>query len=904
MNILYSIIILPIESLVEFIFYFSYREFSALGVGGAIIAVSLAINFLALPLYNKAESLQLKEREIQLKMAKQIERIKTTFKGDEQFMMLNAWYKINGYHPAYAVRSALSILIEIPFFIAAYHFLSHCSALNGQSVLFLKNLGKPDGLIAVFGMPVNVLPILMTTINGISTAVYTKGAPLREKLQTYILALVFLVLLYESPSGLVFYWILNNTFSLFKNIVLKMKHPGKIVYGFFSAASFALCLYLIFFMKDARLYKKAVVFAAAVIVMAYPFIYKFLKAKIIPRLPSIDLKSAFPLFLCSSLVLWVLTGLYIPSSIIASGVTEFSFHGNTPNPSAYIWSSIYFFFGLFVFWPLVIYRMFDEKTRRVESLLFFTISSLALANVFLFKYDYGSLSITFTLNNMEVLENVSAFYSILPLIAIAIFMTLFFAFMKFRKTGILTTIFASILLAGSILGFSKISSVNKEFYSIQEEIKTNSLELKKDYHLSRTEKNVIVFFLDRAISSFFPYIADQFPQVKNSFKGFTYYPNTISFGAYTNLGTPAMNGGYEYTPKALSVDTTRLLKDKHNESLLVMPTLFADSGWSVTMRNLPYPDYTDRDYSAFKKYKNIDFGSTFQKYSDKYKKEFLNGIPDNSDRNILKSSKYFSILQIALPVLRSTIYHDGQYFYDAFLYPLNESFIEEYSSLYYLPEATDFTSSRPTFTYIGNNATHEYTTLTMPDLRPGQITLENKGTTGSYKFRRDEFSGNDNDYQAYLVNASALIQLGKYFDHLRKNNIWDNTRIIIVADHGRELPLPVFDGMTHAKEASAMNPLLLFKDFNSNGEIITDGNFMTNAETLNLARKDLPVSDTNPFTGNKFKCISDIKKVEIFVNDDFRIGPLQNRTTVNFQKNRVFTVKDSIFNDSNWEQMQ
>ena len=117
MNILYSIIILPIESLVEFIFYFSYREFSALGVGGAIIAVSLAINFLALPLYNKAESLQLKEREIQLKMAKQIERIKTTFKGDEQFMMLNAWYKINGYHPAYAVRSALSILIEIPFFI-------------------------------------------------------------------------------------------------------------------------------------------------------------------------------------------------------------------------------------------------------------------------------------------------------------------------------------------------------------------------------------------------------------------------------------------------------------------------------------------------------------------------------------------------------------------------------------------------------------------------------------------------------------------------------------------------------------------------------------------------------------------------------------------------------------------
>ena len=36
---------------------------------------------------------------------------------------------------------------------------------------------------------------------------------------------LFLVLLYDSPSGLVFYWTLNNLFSLVKNIFYKLKNP-------------------------------------------------------------------------------------------------------------------------------------------------------------------------------------------------------------------------------------------------------------------------------------------------------------------------------------------------------------------------------------------------------------------------------------------------------------------------------------------------------------------------------------------------------------------------------------------------------------------------------------------------------------------------------------------------------
>ena len=224
MKLLYQLIVLPIESIIEYIFCFSIENFKVLGVPGTLILVSLVVNFLALPLYNIADKQQLKERELQNKLAYRVERIKRGFKGDEQYMILNEYYRQNGYHPLYALRSALSILIEIPFFIAAYHFLSNCTYLNGVSWMGIKDLGTADNVLSFaiggFVVPINVLPIIMTLINIASSAIYTKNSLPREKIQTYALALVFLILLYDSPAGLVIYWISNNIFSFIKNIVL------------------------------------------------------------------------------------------------------------------------------------------------------------------------------------------------------------------------------------------------------------------------------------------------------------------------------------------------------------------------------------------------------------------------------------------------------------------------------------------------------------------------------------------------------------------------------------------------------------------------------------------------------------------------------------------------------------
>ena len=219
LQILYYTIIYPIELLLEVCFTLINRVSG--NPGTAITGVSIVINFLLLPLYLRADAIQSEEKKRQEAMKRWTDHIRKVFKGDEKVMMLSTYYRKMDYHPLYSLRSSVSLLLQIPFFMAAYHFLSGLNLLNGTSFLFIPDLGAADGLLRIGTLTINVLPVLMTLINCIAAVIYTRGTPLKDNIQIYVLAGLFLILLYPSPSGLVLYWTMNNVFSLVKNIVLK-----------------------------------------------------------------------------------------------------------------------------------------------------------------------------------------------------------------------------------------------------------------------------------------------------------------------------------------------------------------------------------------------------------------------------------------------------------------------------------------------------------------------------------------------------------------------------------------------------------------------------------------------------------------------------------------------------------
>ena len=868
----YNLIISPIELLIDWVFVFISNNFEKYGIIVSVFGVSLAMNFMALPIYNIADKIQQKEREISQKLSKQVKRIKQTFKGDEQFMMLQAYYKEEHYHPLYVFRSSLSILIEIPFFIAAYHYLSHCEALFGASFLFFKNLGLPDHIFSfTVGskiLYINILPILMTLINFVSGAIYTKGAPAKEKIQLYGVALVFLVLLYNSPSGLVIYWILNNLFSLAKNIVMKMKNPGKILHIIIS--SLFLLVAIFFLIHPGNIVKRLAVFLFALFITFAPLLAKVIKnykdkrkSQTISRTLNLNEKNTLILLILSGLGLSLLAGLLLPSNVISSSPTEFSYLGQHENPLFYVFNSFTIFTGFFLFWPLVIYKMFGQKVRKTEAILFFMLLLISLVNALFFKHDYGTLSVTFNISNKGVLRQTSALLKILPLIVTIIFIACFVLLNKFNKNRIFIMLNVVICLTLLILSCSNLFTINKSFKNLSlskqnsEETQTyNSIQ--KDIHLSKTQKNVMILFMDRAIGCYFQYFLEQFPEYKKSFDGFIEYSNSISSGEWTIAGAPPIMGGYEYTPENMNKRDTELLVDKHNEASILLPTLFETQKFKCTIINPPWPNYkfaSSKDYSAFSNLKNTTVLNLNGVYSDLYSKNF--DLNDNTSDICKKEINNFSVLQMLYPILRNT-------FYGNFRVSLEDikSFIDSYSPLYYIREETDFNSEEPNYIFIDNEACHNSCYVDETFSYP---TYTKNDNTGNYKVYTDF------EIQLYQSFCISFKQLAIYFDYLRENGVWDNTRIIVVSDHGyhttmghykntfkrSSIPDATYDFTFSDQIPNSFDCILLFKDFNNNEEVKTDDTFMTNADTVLLAIDNLNIEKTNPFTGKELKAEKD-----------------------------------------------
>ena len=155
----------------------------------------------------------------------------------------------------------------------------------------------------------------------------------------------------------------------------------------------------------------------------------------------------------------------------------------------------------------------------------------------------------------------------------------------------------------SVMNMTAIASKTRELEAIYQQ---DVMEQKAVLPLDRSGKNVVVIMMDRAINSFIPYLFKEKPELQKQFAGFVYYPNTISFGSHTNVGVPGVYGGYEYIPEAMNRRSDVLLADKHNEALKVMPTLFGENGYDVTIIEPTYANYSwVPDISIFDEYPNM-----------------------------------------------------------------------------------------------------------------------------------------------------------------------------------------------------------------------------------------------------------------------------------------------------------
>lgn len=910
--IFYNIFISPIELIIDWVFNFFIRKLPFLGILGAIVGVSLAINFLALPIYNIADSLQDKERKIQQKLKPGIQRIKAVFFGDERFMILQTFYKENHYHPIYAFKSSLSILIEIPFFIAAYHYLSNSELLKvTPPPLLIKSIvssfSEPDRIFSfqLFGHTffLNILPILMTVINIFSGISYSKQSTFREKIQIYGLALVFLFLLYDSPSGLVIYWIFNNLFSFAKNIVKSCKNPEKILHILISVFSLSLSLLFWILRPDAKFSKKILLTLAALFVCALPFFLKFSEKLKNRFIKETDTKEYFPLFLLSCLGLAVLLGLTLPLNVISSDAAEFSFIGNTESPFSYVKTSALLFTGLCVVWPLLLYKMFDKNTKVFMTKSMFTLFVSAVLNAFVFKFNYGNLNVLFEVDE-EILQKT---YPILNLLSLISFVTvLILLIFKFEKIKITSFYICMILLialtslsAKNAIKTKKVFNIYKQNISKQNVDNLND-DIEPIFHLSKTEQNVVVFFLDRACSAFFPIFQEEMPELAEKFNGFTYFPNTVSFGHATLYGSPAMIGGYDYTPENINNRKNIPLQEKYDESALVMPLNFLENGFSLSVSGIPSTYFREaNNFRGFENYTEIKTYGILKKFVHKYQKvkKFENIRFDDICRKTICN---FSILQVLFPAARNSYFGIIK---NNELSKNLEDFINNFSTLFFLRNLTNFSSDKKEFIFIGNDTPHHGTWL----------NTDNYEEIKTEKIKKDNISrnlktANDETIMNYQVFVATLKQIGLWIDLIKENGCFDNTRIIITSDHGWENNIKSgSDKGTdfYNNKMLYFNPLLMVKDFNSDSEIKVDNKFMTNADTIFLASDGIIPELKNPFLNKDLKQDKD-NGVNVYwsynkANDGNSLIPIEKRYTLPLKDG--YRITNGFFDISGWEEI-
>ncbi len=873
-SILETLLIGPLKLIFEIIFELAQRLIGHPGL--AIIALSLVMNILVLPLYKRADAMQEKARDTEAKLHDGVAHIKKTFSGDARMMILQTYYRQNHYSPLSALNGSVSLLLEIPFFMAAYQFLSHLEILNGVSLGPITDLGAPDGLIVIGNLHVNLLPILMTVINVISSALYLKGFPLKTKIQLYGMALFFLVFLYASPSCLVFYWTLNNVFSLGKTLVYKVIRSQKFAEHF------------------ADRQKKRVRAGRGV------------------DEAETSVQPNQKLFVLGALFLTVLVGLLIPSTYIAASPQEYVDLSYFHNPLWYVVSALCLAAGTFLVWMRVFYWLASPKGKTIFDKAVWTLCGMTLVNYMFFGTDLGVISSALQYENPVAFSVWEYILNSLVMVALAIGM--YVVLNRWKRMAATVLLTASIALGGmSALNLVTIKNSVDEISLDQ----SGPEEGRPGFQLSKEGKNVIVLMLDRGMGEYIPYLFNERPELKSQFAGFTYYSNTISFGGFTNVGTPAMLGGYEYTPVEMNKRDDELLVTKHNEALKVMPVTFLNHGFKVTVCDPVYANYQwIPDLSIYDDYPEIRTFITKGKFSSAGQKE---AAIFNNHRNFF----CFSLMKSMPLVLQAGLYDNGRYiqaisYTDDIVYStqncankseatgMNKDFMEAYNVLNNLPNMTGISESgENTFLFLSNEMTHDPMILKEPSYTPLPV-VDNTKYDAEHTDRfvvdgRELKIENSLQMSHYHSNMAAMIQLGKWFDYLRANGVYDNTKIILVSDHGRYLnhldELIMDDGTDEYKDVELYFPLLMVKDFGSK-EFTTSDEFMTNGDVPTLAMKDVIENPVNPFTGKPIN--SDEKTAHeqyIIMTGKWSVTTNDGKT---YQSAKWASVKDDLWDKDNW----
>ncbi|MGZ9046978.1 MAG: membrane protein insertase YidC, partial [Telluria sp.] len=179
--------------------------------GWTIIVLTIMIKLLFFPLSAASYRSMAKMKMVTPKM----QAIREKYKGDPAKMNQATMelYKTEKINP---LGGCLPILVQMPVFIALYWVLNASAEMRGAPwALWITDLTQPD--------PFYILPVIYAVSMFITTKLGPQAAdPMQQKMMMWM-PVMFSVMFFFFPSGLVLYWVVNNILSIAQQWVITKK---------------------------------------------------------------------------------------------------------------------------------------------------------------------------------------------------------------------------------------------------------------------------------------------------------------------------------------------------------------------------------------------------------------------------------------------------------------------------------------------------------------------------------------------------------------------------------------------------------------------------------------------------------------------------------------------------------
>jgi YidC/Oxa1 family membrane protein insertase len=214
----------PIQSAIEYVIIFLYNNVIA-NYGVVIILLTIIVRLVLTPL----TLTQTKSMARMQRLQPQLQELQKKYKDDKQKLQQEtmAFYKQNNVNP---LAGCLPLLLQLPVFFALFQALRLPSQivtdvigtpylpvyLLGSVKNFIANIPNPNFNFLWMDLnardPYYILVILMVVTMFISTKM-TSTDP-KQKMITYAMPLLFGVISWSMPSGILVYWTTTNIWSI------------------------------------------------------------------------------------------------------------------------------------------------------------------------------------------------------------------------------------------------------------------------------------------------------------------------------------------------------------------------------------------------------------------------------------------------------------------------------------------------------------------------------------------------------------------------------------------------------------------------------------------------------------------------------------------------------------------